>query len=107
MQPSPIQTRFAPAPKRSEAPIRSASTLQSCVPIDILEALLRDHLADQAATITAYASTALVHQGTNDSNSFFRVSFSWSLPNAALSSHTSTWIIKHWKAGGARDTALG
>jgi hypothetical protein len=77
------------------------------VPIAILEALLRDHLDDQAAVITACTSTPLDHQGANDSNTFFRVTFSWALPNSALDSRASTWIIKHWKAGGVRDSALG
>jgi hypothetical protein len=77
------------------------------VPITILEALLRDHLADQTAVIIDSISAPLSHQGTNDSNAFFRVTLSWELQHGSLDSHTATWILKHWQAGGARDSALG
>src|SRR4029450_12542204 len=77
------------------------------VPIDVLESLLRDHLADQTAVITDCASSPFPHQGTNDSTTFFRVTLSWVLPNPSMGSHTATWIIKHWKAGGVRDRTLG
>jgi hypothetical protein len=77
------------------------------VPIDVLEALLRDHLADQTAVITESASAPLSHQGTNDSTSFVRVSFCWALSDSPMKSHTASWIIKHWKAGGVRDSSLG
>lgn len=36
----------------------------------------------------------------------FRVTFTWALANPSKSD-TTTWIIKHWKAGGVRDSALG
>jgi hypothetical protein len=77
------------------------------VPIAFLEALLRDHLADQTAVIVDTISTPLSHQGTNDSSTFLRVTFSWARLSSAVGAHTSTWIIKHWKAGGVRDRALG
>jgi hypothetical protein len=79
----------------------------TAVPTDVLEALLRDHLADQTAVITDSMSAPLAHQGTNDSTSFFRVTFSWALSAAPLRSHTTSWIIKRWKAGGQRDSSLG
>src|SRR5215218_10218235 len=107
MQPSSTETNLRAA-SRPAAALRPAVP-PTGVPIAILEALLRDHLAEQAAFITACTSTPLDHQGTNDSNTFFRVTFSWSLPNSAsaLGGHAATWIIKHWKAGGVRDSALG
>jgi hypothetical protein len=77
------------------------------VPIDMLETLLRSHLADPTAVIVDYVSTPLSHQGTNDSNAFFRVTLTWERPDRSLDSHTETWIVKHWQAGGARDSALG
>src|SRR5215213_186909 len=104
MQPSSTETSLRAA-SRPAAALRPTATAPIGVPIAILEAILRDHLAEQAAVITACTGTPLDHQGTNDSNAFFRVTFSWALPNTA--SHTSTWIIKHWKAGGVRDSALG
>jgi hypothetical protein len=79
----------------------------TAVPTDVLEALLREHLADQTAVITDSMSAPLAHQGTNDSTSFFRVTFSWALSAAPLRSHTTSWIIKRWKAGGQRDSSLG
>jgi hypothetical protein len=83
------------------------TTLAPGVPLDMLEALLRNYLADQTAVIVDYASTPLSHQGTNDSNSFFRVTFTWERQDRTLDSHIATWIVKHWSAGGARDSALG
>jgi hypothetical protein len=107
MQPSTTKMSFRALSRRAETAMRATAAPPTGVPVTILEALLRDHLADQTAIITARTSTPLAHQGTNDSSTFFRVTFSWALPNSALDSHTSTWIIKHWKAGGLRDSALG
>jgi hypothetical protein len=107
MQPLLTETRFRASSRGVETALRPTVVRPTGVPIAILEALLRDHLGEQAAVITAYTSTPLDHQGTNDSNTFFRVTFSWALPNSALDARTSTWIIKHWKAGGVRDSALG
>jgi hypothetical protein len=83
------------------------TTVAPGIPINMLETLLRDHLADPTAMIIDQFSTPLAHQGTNDSNMFYRVTFRWALPNSVRDSHTNTWIIKHWQAGGARDSALG
>jgi hypothetical protein len=77
------------------------------VPINILESILRDHLADQAAVITACISAPFPHQGTNDSTAFFRVTLSWERSKPPMGSQTATWIIKHWKAGGMRDSSQG
>jgi hypothetical protein len=77
------------------------------IPIDILESILREHLADHTAIIIDHTSTPFAHQGTNDSTTFERVTFTWARPYAWLDSHATTWIVKHWKAGGARDGALG
>jgi hypothetical protein len=76
------------------------------IPRDVLEAVLRDHLDNQTAVITEYTSTPFDHQGTNDSTSFARVDLAWALPTATMS-HTATWVVKHWSAGGERDEALG
>jgi hypothetical protein len=81
--------------------------LATAVPTDVLETLLRDHLADPTAVITDSISAPLAHQGTNDSSSFFRVTFSWMLSSSPVGSHTTSWIIKRWKAGGQRDSSLG
>jgi hypothetical protein len=77
------------------------------VPVDVLTSLLREHLGDEAATVISYSSAPLAHDGTNDSITLSRVTFSWSRSNRCAGAHTSTWIIKHWRAGGARDRALG
>jgi hypothetical protein len=77
------------------------------VPTEVLESLLRDHLADPTAVIIDSTSTPISHQGTNDSTTLFRVTFTWGLSNASMGSHTTNWIIKHWKAGGVRDRMLG
>lgn len=77
------------------------------IPLDILESLLREHLADQTAVIVDHTSAPFAHQGTNDSTTFERVSFAWARPRSWHDSHATTWIIKHWKAGGARDGGLG
>jgi hypothetical protein len=77
------------------------------VPDHVLQALLREHLADPAAVITDSAGAPFPHQGTNDSTTFWRVTFNWMPSNRFQGSHTTTWIIKHWKAGGIRDGALG
>jgi hypothetical protein len=77
------------------------------VPLDILEAILRDHLDDQSARITECVSTPFLHQGTNDSSRFFRVTFSWRVSFPGRAEHPTTWIIKHWRAGGVRDSMLG
>ena len=53
------------------------------------------------------SSKRLPHQGTNDSTTFFRVTFCWVLSNPSIGSHTTTWILKHWEAGGVRDSTLG
>jgi hypothetical protein len=76
------------------------------IPIDVLEHLLRDHLADQTAMITGQASAPFAHQGTNDSTTLLRVSLTYTLPAAPGQAHTATWIVKHWQADGARDGAL-
>jgi hypothetical protein len=77
------------------------------VPIEVLEALLRVHVADQTAVITDLTSTPFQHQGTNDSTSFFRVAFTWSTATHSERSRTAIWVVKHWKAGGVRDRSLG
>lgn len=77
------------------------------IPLDVLQSLLRAHVADQTAVITDFASTALPHQGTNDSTTFVHVSFTWSLAHSINRSHTASWVVKHWQAGGVRDSALG
>ena len=87
--------------------IAQETTAAPGVPINILEALLRNQLADPTAMIIDHISTRLVHHGTNDSNTFYRVTLRWARRNSALDSYASTWIIKHWKAGGVRDSALG
>src|SRR5215213_7310052 len=107
MQPSATETRLRAASRPAEAALRVTAAAPIGVPIGILEAILREHLAEPAAFITACTSTPLDHQGTNDSSTFFRVTFRWALPNSSLGSRTSTWIVKHWQAGGARDSALG
>jgi hypothetical protein len=76
------------------------------VPIDVLEALLRDHLTDPSAMIRASRITPCVQQGTNDSISFFQATFSWASAKASTDPHITTWILKHWNAGGARDSGL-
>jgi hypothetical protein len=90
----------------------SATTAQDIapttgVPIEILELLLRDYLADPTAIVIDSASVPFSHQGTNDSTTFFRVTFTWARLRPPVGSHTATWIIKHWKAGGVRDSLLG
>jgi hypothetical protein len=93
-------------------PMVSATLIQETapttgVPIDVLESLLRDVLADQIVAITDWASAPLPHQGTNDSTAFFRVTLTWRRSSRSIGSQTTTWILKHWKAGGVRDSALG
>ncbi len=75
----------------------------SLVPIEALEAIVREHLADRSAVITAVTNEALLQEGTNDSTRFFRVTISWE----AAQPGTTTWIVKHWRAGGQRDVAMG
>jgi hypothetical protein len=102
-----------PSPDDKEEIMAIIDTLQPtfdfapppAVPVDVLESLLREHLADQAAVIIDYVSAPFPNQGTNDSTTFFRVSLTWERP--AQGSHTATWIVKRWKAGGVRDSALG
>lgn len=75
----------------------------SLVPIEALEAIVRDHLADQSAIITAVTNEPLLQEGTNDSTRFFRATVSWE----GARSGTATWIVKHWRAGGQRDGRMG
>src|SRR5215217_3266153 len=91
----------------TSATIAQDTTLTTGVPIDVLESLLRDFLADHTAVIIDLASTPLAHHGTNDSTTLFRVNLSWAIHDPFVGSHTVTWIIKHWKAGGVRDSTLG
>jgi hypothetical protein len=77
------------------------------VPIDVLESILREYIADRTAEIIACDSAPFPNQGTNDSTTFWRVTFTWRRLNPSMELHTTTWIIKHWKAGGARDGTLG
>src|SRR5215475_3036245 len=83
------------------------TTLSADIPIDVLESLLCEHLGDQTALITECVITPLTHQGTNDSTTFFSVTFSWTLRELTTESHTATWIVKRWQVGGARDAAMG
>jgi thiamine kinase-like enzyme len=76
------------------------------VPIDVLESILREHIVDGAAVITTCDVAPFANQGTNDSSTFYRVTLSWTLANPSTEAST-TWIIKHWKAGGMRDGRLG
>jgi hypothetical protein len=76
------------------------------IPIDILESLLREHVVDETAVITTCDIAPFANQGTNDSSTFYRVTLSWTLANPSTEAST-TWIIKHWKAGGVRDVGLG
>ncbi|NJO84960.1 MAG: hypothetical protein HC828_20860, partial [Blastochloris sp.] len=81
--------------------------LTTDVPIDVIESLLRKHVVDETAAIIEYAVAPFANQGTNDSSTLYRVSFTWTLANPSRESHTATWIIKHWKAGGVRDRTIG
>jgi thiamine kinase-like enzyme len=76
------------------------------IPIDVLESILREHIVDGAAVITTCDVAPFANQGTNDSSTFYRVTLSWTLANPSTEAST-TWIIKHWKAGGMRDGRLG
>lgn len=74
---------------------------------EVLEALLRDSIANQTAAITDFVSTPFANEGTNDTTALFRVTLSWTLPSRPGPSHTATWILKRWMAGGDRDSGLG
>ncbi len=82
-------------------------TPPSAVPVDVLEAILRAHVGDPTAVITACTGRPLPTQGTNDSTTVAAVTFTWMLPESACPSHTATWIVKHWRADGVRDRAAG
>jgi hypothetical protein len=107
MQSPSTQASLRSSPRREEAAPRTPPAPPAGVPLDVLECLLRDYLANRSAVITAYDSASFPHQGTNDSTSIFRVTFTWRLANSSLGSHTTTWIVKHWRAGGARDGTYG
>ena len=77
------------------------------VPLAVLESLLRDHLGDRTAAIDASDIRPLPHQGTNDSTTLWRVDLSWAAAGRAGRRRTDSWIVKHWRAGGERDVALG
>jgi len=86
--------------------------LATSVPIELLESLLQEYLADPRATIGACTCTPFSHLGTNDSSAIYRVALSWESRIPSGRSHSprpneATWIVKHWKAGGVRDSALG
>jgi hypothetical protein len=75
------------------------------LPIELLTSILRESVGDPAATIFDCEWAPLPHQGTNDSATLLRAELSWS--GAQLATERATWIIKHWRAGGLRDRALG
>jgi hypothetical protein len=85
----------------------ASATIAPAISIDILESILREQLGDQRAVVMDCTCAPLSHEGTNDSTALFRVTFSWSRLNRSLSTHTTTWIMKRWRAGGARDTTRG
>jgi thiamine kinase-like enzyme len=76
------------------------------MPNDLLESLLREHLADPTAVVIDSTSVPFPHQGTNDSTTLFQVTFTWAGSGAARSPNPMTWIVKHWRAGGSRDEML-
>lgn len=81
--------------------------LTPSVPLDVLEALLAEHLGEPTTRIIDYSSTLIPHLGTNDSSIFFRVDLSWARAGRAAGAGQANWILKYWQAGGVRDSALG
>ena len=87
--------------------MKAAGDVGADVPIDILESLLRDHLGDETVAITHCTITPFANQGTNDSTTFFCAELNGAGPDASVTSGSARWIVKHWRAGGARDAGTG
>lgn len=103
------QTAAPTQPSRASAAviITQAHMVPPDVPPDVLARLLYDHCAAPKARLVSYSSVPLTHEGTNDSTRFFRVTLTWTHTGSTPDRQTSTWILKHWQAGGQRDRTLG
>lgn len=87
--------------------IVEATAPTSDVPPEVIETILREHLADHGATLRSCTSAPFAHEGTNDSTTFYRVTLTWTRQSHRGEVETATWILKHWQAGGQRDRTLG
>jgi hypothetical protein len=88
LDPQRVQEPASPEPAHTR---RNLAAPPSSVPIEVLESLLREHVADQAAIITASASTPLAHQGANDSTAFLA---------AFWSNELADYDFEHYQAAG-------
>ncbi|MCE7989924.1 MAG: hypothetical protein DYG89_52925 [Caldilinea sp. CFX5] len=77
------------------------------VPAEVIETILREHLADQRVTLLSCTGAPFAHEGTNDSTTFYRVTLTWMRQSREWAVETATWILKQWPAGGQRDRTLG
>jgi hypothetical protein len=76
------------------------------VPRAVVESILRDHLAEQTATLTDLHVQPLANDGASGSNTLYRAQVAWTAGETSSSGSTE-WIIKRWEPGGRSEGALG
>ena len=76
------------------------------VPREVVESILREHLADPSVTLTDLAVQPFVSDGNSGNNTLYRVQFAWSTAgDGPLES--AEWILKCWRPGGWSENFMG
>ena len=76
------------------------------VPVALLEAVLREHLADPSARLTDLHAEPICGDGFSG-NALYRVSIAWTSQGRAAGRGSFTWVLKRWQPGGHSERLLG
>ena len=76
------------------------------VPIEIVEAILRRHLADPSARLTDLEVEPISSDGYSG-NHLFRARLAWTSATTAVGPRSATWVLKRWLPGGHSERLLG
>lgn len=78
------------------------STIEG-ISVEALQTLLRKETGDQTATITAFSSAPMQHQG-NGGNQFLEARIIWT---GIAGGASASWVLKHWRPGGFAGEFMG
>ncbi len=74
------------------------------IPIETLQLMLQEHLADETASITDFSTEPMQHDGIGG-NDICRAKVSWTTQEN--DSNSVNWVIKHWYPGGLTGWGMG
>ena len=90
-------------PQPGPAPLGRES---AAVPRHVVQSMLRKHLADPVASLTALSLQPFDNDGDSGNHTLLRAQLSWTCGQGSLAG-TDEWIIKCWQPGGKSAEELG